>query len=183
MSPARHLLWCFAACLVASTSAYLAPEEIRHEQLTAMQAAFSRFAGGGAEGSIERADLPNFVRFVFKAMNSPGVTPEQVVARSTELTQRLVKQLPQDAAHFSLGDVLYQRLLPYCTLLRVLLGAQALWHHDLWRRSRCVRVAARRSAERVLEPVSILTRVAPRSSIALALKGVLRLLVDVPCGP
>ena len=66
-------------------------------------------------GSIERADLPNFVRFVFKAMNSPGVTPEQVVARSTELTQRLVKQLPQDAAHFSLGDVLRatERIIEY----------------------------------------------------------------------
>ena len=93
------LLFCHA-------TAYIPPEEYRHEQLSAMQAAFSRFSSGGPEGSVERADLPNFVRFVFTAMNSAGVPQEKVVARSTELTQKLMKQLPASATHFTLSDML-----------------------------------------------------------------------------
>ena len=71
-----------------------------------MQAAFSRFSAGGTDGSIEEQELPNFVRFVVTAMNSPGVPPDQVISRSTELTQRLMSQLPQGAPRFTLGDVL-----------------------------------------------------------------------------
>ena len=84
-----------AATLLLS---YLPPEQHRHDQLTAMQAAFSRFSGGGADGSIDRQELPDFVRFVVTAMNSQAVPPEQAIARSTELTQRLMGHLPPGAA-------------------------------------------------------------------------------------
>ena len=92
--------------LVFASLAYIPPDQFRHEQLGAMHAAFSRFSGGDAEGSIERKDLPDFVRFVITAMNSPGVPPEQVIARSTELMQRLMVQLPQGASSYTLGDIL-----------------------------------------------------------------------------
>merc|ERR1712196_670771 len=39
-------------------------------------------------------------------MNSPGLTQEQVAARSSALTQRLLAQLPQDVTHFTLSDML-----------------------------------------------------------------------------
>ena len=92
-----------AATLLLS---YLPPEQHRHDQLTAMQAAFSRFSGGGADGSIDRQELPDFVRFVVTAMNSQAVPPEQAIARSTELTQRLMGHLPPGAAPLTLSDVL-----------------------------------------------------------------------------
>ena len=100
--------------LVARAAAYIPPEQHRHEQLTSMQAAFSRFSGG-PEGSVDRQDLPNFVRFVIEAMNSPGVPPDQVIARSTELAQKLMGELPAQATHFTLGDVLRatERIIVY----------------------------------------------------------------------
>lgn len=99
-----------------SSWGYIPPEQHRHEQLTAMQAAFTRFSGG-PEGSVDRQDLPNFVRFVVKAMNSPGVPPEQVIARSTELTQKLMEVMPPSAAHYTLSDVLRatERIIEYPT--------------------------------------------------------------------
>ena len=92
--------------LVFTSLAYIPPEQFRHEQLSAMQAAFSRFSGGDAEGSIERKYLPDFIRFVIKSMNTPGGSPEQVIARSSELTDRILGQLPQGAPSYTLGDVL-----------------------------------------------------------------------------
>lgn len=91
------------------------PEEYRDEQLTAMQAAFSRFATGGPSGSIAVTEFPNFVRFVLTAMNSAAVTKEQLIARSTELTMKLMSELPAGATHLKLGDVLRatERIIEY----------------------------------------------------------------------
>ena len=87
--------------------AYLPPEQYRHEQLAAMRAAFSRF-GAADDGALNREDLPDFLRFVITAMNSAATPPEQVVARSTELTQQLVSRLPPHEAkpRLSLADIL-----------------------------------------------------------------------------
>lgn len=72
-----------------------------------MRSAFSRFSAAEG-GSIDRQDLPDFLRFVVSSMNSAAVPPEQVIARSTELTQQLMEHLPPLAtkAQLSLEDIL-----------------------------------------------------------------------------
>ena len=97
----------YALLLLAPLAcAYVPPEDIRHNQLVAMQSAFSRFSSGGVGGSIAFAELPEFVRFVVTAMNSDGLPAEKVSARSTELTQRLMTHLPKGAERLTLTDVL-----------------------------------------------------------------------------
>ena len=97
-------MWLLAWVAVSS---YVPPAEHRHEQLSAMRAAFSRF-GAAEGGGIDRQDLPDFLRFVVASMNSAAIPPEQVISRSTELTQQLMSHLPPvDAkARLSLEDIL-----------------------------------------------------------------------------
>ena len=89
-----------------TTRAYVPPEEYRHEQLVAMKAAFSRFGAAGPGNTLDKQDLPDFVRFVVGAMNSPAVPAEKVAERSSELTLKLMDHLPSDQPHFSLVDIL-----------------------------------------------------------------------------
>jgi hypothetical protein len=84
---------------------HVPPEQFRHEQLTAVKAAFSRFVGGD-DGGVERRDLPEFVRYIVGSMNSQGLTAEQLSARSADLTRRLMVHLPQEAPRLTLSDVL-----------------------------------------------------------------------------
>ena len=95
-----------ALLLLLAPQAYFPPEDIRHEHLLSMQAAFSRFSGSGPGGSVERQQLPNFVRFVVTNMHSASVPADQVVKKSTELTEKLARHLPRDAEHYTLSDVL-----------------------------------------------------------------------------
>jgi hypothetical protein len=104
MMRARVLL-AVALCALPLHLAYMPPEQYRHEQLTAMQAAFSRFSGTDASGTLERQDLPDFLRFVVTAMNSAAMPKEQVIERSTELTSQLMKHLP-DSSSLTLDDLL-----------------------------------------------------------------------------
>ena len=85
----------FGVALVALAMAgYIPPETYRHEQLTAMQAAFSRFGAQGLQGTIAKEGLANFLRFVVSSMNSAAVPQEQVLERSSELTRQLMPHLP-----------------------------------------------------------------------------------------
>ena len=87
--------------------ANLPSEQYRHEQLSAMQAAFSRF-GAANGGTLDRQELPDFLRFVVASMNSPAVPAEQVIARSTELTQQLMAHIPshETKPRLTLEDIL-----------------------------------------------------------------------------
>ena len=96
------MLLCAAAAILLR---YIPPQQYRHEQLTAMQAAFSRF-GASQGGMLDKQDLPDFLLFVVKAMNSAAMPQDQVVARSSELAQKLVQQLPAGKQQFSLIDIL-----------------------------------------------------------------------------
>ena len=58
-----------SACAALLLS-YVPPEAYRHEQLTAMQAAFSRFGAQGPSGALARRELPDFLRFVVGSMLS-----------------------------------------------------------------------------------------------------------------
>ena len=102
--------------LCSRATSLIPPEQYRHEQLTAMQAAFSRF-GGANDGTLDRKDLPDFLRFVVAAMNSAAVPAEQVITRSTELTQKLISHLPPEAPdqRLSLKDILHatEKILVY----------------------------------------------------------------------
>ena len=96
-------------CVLATTSvahALLPPDQFRHDQLTGMQSAFSRFGAQGVGGAIEMKDLPNFLRYVVSSMNSAELSPKDLSARATELTRQLLDQLPPNAARFSLSDVM-----------------------------------------------------------------------------
>lgn len=99
------LLLSSALMLPPQAAAYTPPEQYRHEQLTAMQAAFSRFGGTEERGTLDRRDLPNFLRFVVTAMNSAALPKDQVIERSTELTSRLMQHLP-DSPSLTLDDLL-----------------------------------------------------------------------------
>lgn len=75
-------------------SAYVPPEQLRHEQVVAMSSAFSRFRGQGLDGAVEKQELPQFVGLVVRSMNSPAVQSEHVDARSSALTQQMLAHLP-----------------------------------------------------------------------------------------
>lgn len=109
------LLLLATSCL--AVVAYIPPENHRHEQLSAMHAAFSRFGAAGPGKMLDRQDLPDFLRFVVGAMNSPSIPPDKVVERSTELTHRLVSHLPEGASQFSLEDILRgaEKIIDYPT--------------------------------------------------------------------
>ena len=92
---------------LAMAGAYIPHEQQRHDQLSAMSAAFSRF-GAAEGGTLARRDLPDFLRFVVASMNSAAMPPDQVAQRSTELTQKLVAHLPSEGEkpRLSLEDIL-----------------------------------------------------------------------------
>jgi hypothetical protein len=82
------------------------PDQFRHEQLTAMHAAFSRFNSQGALGAIDRSDLPSFLSYVVGSMEGARASPSEVSTRSAELTQQLSERLPPGKSTLSLGDIL-----------------------------------------------------------------------------
>ena len=92
--------------LACAALIYVPPEAYRHEQLTAMQAAFSRFGAQGPSGALARRELPDFLRFVVGAMNSAAVPREQVDAKAAELSERLLRQLPAERDELTLADLL-----------------------------------------------------------------------------
>lgn len=98
------------------SAAYIPPEQYRHEQLTAMQAAFSRFGGHGdaPTESIAQQDIPDFLRYVVASMNSAALPEAQIISRSTELTQQLMPHLPPKP-RLSLEDILRgtERIIKY----------------------------------------------------------------------
>lgn len=99
----------FALCcvLVARvTNALIPAEQLRHEQLTATQAAFSRFSADGIGGTIDRQDLPNFLRYVVASMNTAMLPQQELSARSSELTQQLIDHLPAHAVQLSVTDIM-----------------------------------------------------------------------------
>jgi|TARA_B110000196_G_C20548332_1_gene387623 hypothetical protein len=71
-----------------------AREHLRHQEVTAMAGAFSRFRGQGLAGSVDAQELPTFLRYVVSSMASPAAPQDQVVARSSELTEQLMQHLP-----------------------------------------------------------------------------------------
>ena len=85
--------------LAQAAVAMLPSEQHRHDQLTAMQAAFSRMNAGGIGGTIERQDLPNFLRYVVASMTSSSLSQGELIARSSVLTQQLVERLPPHTPH------------------------------------------------------------------------------------
>ena len=91
---------------VGGCDGYVPPAQHRHEQLTAMEAAFSRFSTEGVSGSVDRQDLPNFLRNVIASMSSPGITQDELIARSTRLTTQLMEKLPAEKSRFDLQDIL-----------------------------------------------------------------------------
>jgi hypothetical protein len=84
--------------LLRVVACYIPPEQYRHEQITSMQAAFSRFGSQGLEGTVLRQDLPNFLQFVVASMNSRVLPNDQVLSRSVDLTKQLMAQLPADVS-------------------------------------------------------------------------------------
>ena len=66
----------------------------RHQEVTAMAGAFSRFGGQGLAGSVDAQELPDFLRYVVSSMASPAAAQDQVAARSSELTEQLMQHLP-----------------------------------------------------------------------------------------
>ena len=66
----------------------------RHQEVTAMAGAFSRFGGQGLAGSVDAQELPDFLRYVVSSMASPAAAQDQVAARSSELTEQLLQHLP-----------------------------------------------------------------------------------------
>jgi hypothetical protein len=91
----NHMALAVALQLVAS---YIPPEQYRHEQISSLQSAFSRFGTQGLDGAIAKQDLPDFLRFVAASMNSPSLPQEQVQDRSAELSKQLMAQLPADVS-------------------------------------------------------------------------------------
>ena len=84
----------------------LAVAAAQQEQLRSMQAAFSRFGSQGVDGGIAEAEMPNFVRYVVESMNPHAEAHEGVLAHSSELTSRLVEQLPAQRGVYSLQQIL-----------------------------------------------------------------------------
>lgn len=80
-------------------------DQFRHDHFTSIQAAFSRFSGQGVDGTFERQDLPNFVRFVVGSMDS-AVPQNQLISRSSELTRQILKHLPEHKAVLTLADIM-----------------------------------------------------------------------------
>merc|ERR1739848_729772 len=81
-----------------------------------MTAAFSRFNDGqGVSSVLERRDLPNFLRFVVTSMNSAALGQDEIIARSSDLTKRLMDHLPLQKPTLSLTDILQatERILVY----------------------------------------------------------------------
>ena len=79
-----------------------------------MAGAFSRFGGQGLAGSVDAQELPNFLRYVVSSMASPAAPQDQVVARSSELTEQLMRYLPAGKQEFSLEDILQstEKIIP-----------------------------------------------------------------------
>ena len=86
----RAMLAPFLLCTPMAASR----EHLRHQEVTAMAGAFSRFGGQGLAGSVDAQELPNFLRYVVSSMASPAAPQDQVVARSSELTEQLMRYLP-----------------------------------------------------------------------------------------
>jgi len=103
--PAMRLGSLLFALAMGSAHALAQSEQHRHEQLTAMQAAFSRFGSQGAGGALARQDVPNFLRYVVSTMNSVELPQNEFIARSSELTRQLVEYLPPQATQLTLADV------------------------------------------------------------------------------
>ena len=78
----------------------------RHEQLMAVQAAFTRFNGDGVAGTIERHDLPNFIRFVVASMNAAATPQNEIIEQSSVITRRFDDHLPSQASRISLADIM-----------------------------------------------------------------------------
>ena len=98
---------CLCCALVARVAnALIPPEQVRREQLTATQAAFSRFSADGIGGTIERQDLPNFLRYVVTSMSTSALPQAELSARSSELTQQLLGHLPTQAVQLSVSDIM-----------------------------------------------------------------------------
>ena len=94
------MLWSLSLLALAN------PGQLRHQELTAMAGAFSRFGAQSVQGSVEKAELPNFLRYVVSSSASPSVPQEQVMARSSELTKQLMQHLPAGKQKYSLDDIL-----------------------------------------------------------------------------
>ena len=121
---ARSSCACLCCALVARVAnALIPPEQVRREQLTATQAAFSRFSADGIGGTIERQDLPNFLRYVVTSMSTSALPQAELSARSSELTQQLLGHLPPQAVQLSVSDIMQaaEKVLftpPTCSRLR-----------------------------------------------------------------
>ena len=92
--------------LAHAARAMIPTEQQHHDQLTAMQAAFSRFNAEGIGGELDRQDLPNLLRHVVGSMNSELLSQSELSARSSELTQQVVQHLPAHAGRLSLSDLM-----------------------------------------------------------------------------
>jgi hypothetical protein len=100
------MLYCVLVVATPSSGELSATQAPPSDQLSTMQAAFSRFRAQGLGGHIERAELPSFLQYVVASMNSPAAPQEQVTARSSELTQQLMQHLPLGTGPCSLADIL-----------------------------------------------------------------------------
>jgi len=95
---------------VAFVNAYVPPDQHRHEQLTAMRAAFSRYESNGinAGKAVPKPELTSFLRYVVESMNSPSVQWEQVQipGTSADFTAKLLERLPAEASAYTLDELL-----------------------------------------------------------------------------
>ncbi len=109
------LWWMLVLVFGALGAAHIPPEQYRHEQLTAMHAAFSRFSDGDAKGSIDRQELPEFLQYVVTSMNSAATPRDEISSRSAELMQQLIDHMPSDKQNLSLEDLLQgtEKILVY----------------------------------------------------------------------
>lgn len=100
----RTIIALAATMLPSFANCHIPAEQHRHEQLTAMQAAFSRF-NGGISGTVDTQDLPNFLRYVVASMQPAAMDQQELISRSSELTTRLTDHLP-DRRLLTLNDIL-----------------------------------------------------------------------------
>lgn len=94
-----------ACCELRLATGYIPPEQFRHEQITSMQSAFSRFSAQGLEGAIAKHDLPDFLQFVVGSMNSRVLPEEQALSRGADLSAQLMAQLPSDVSPLHMSDL------------------------------------------------------------------------------
>ena len=133
-----------AASLVLLLVAYIPPEQYRHEQITAMQSAFSRYGAQGLDGAIDKQDLQEFLRYVVGSMNSAAVPQDQVAARSADLSMQLLAQLPPEVCDARLLPSVPKRREDHHLLCFEHLPPTVVWGRK--RDSRWTRSCAGRSA-------------------------------------